>query len=420
MIGNGKGPSPIEHIRELVGERAIFVPIPWGKKGPNSPAWQSTTFEQTQAAEYQKQIAIAQSRGGNIGVLLGENSGDLVAIDIDEDPLVEEFFALNSTLRQTLTTRGNRGCQIWVRMVTENYPHRKADLKFKDGRKFCEWRGGGGCQSVIFGRHPAGNDYQILVDTPALQISFDEIVWPEGLTLPWNEEPPAAKTTNTQPAGSNDLHNRILAYLNTIPGAISGNGGHNQTYKAAMALVNGWARGTEEALGYMRVYNQRCKPHWTEEELRHKIDDAFKNEDKNTKGHLINAPFARPSSAGRPNDHQAQSTELHSGASDDGTDDKKPWSEALEQGACSSLELSTLPIQPRELLIDDWCRVGDLGFIFARRGVGKTWKAMHLAHGLASKTDVGPWKIHKQTKVLYLDGEMPPSDIKDRDKVLVP
>ena len=97
---------------------------------------------------------------------------------------------------------------------------------------------------------------------------------------------------------------------------------------------------------------------------------------------------------------------------------EKPWSEALIIGGCSSLALSTITIKPRERIIDDWCRDGDLGFIFAKRGIGKTMLGMHLAKGLAIKRDVGPWKIHEQRKVLYLDGEMPAPDIKLRDYAL--
>ncbi len=282
------GNAPLDHIRELIGERAVFVPISLGEKRPKSPGWQATTFEQMQSTEYQQLLAKVQARGGNIGVLLGENSGDLVAIDIDEDELVDVFLGLNPGLANSLRTRGQRGCQIWLRMSTENYPQRKTDLKFRDGRKFCEWRGGGGCQSVIFGRHPSGTDYQILVDTPALQISFDEIVWPEALMLPWNEHSAEQQKGNVQqPASPPDLRKRILAYLDAIPGAVSGNGGHNQTIKVATALVEGWNLSSEDALGYLRIYNVRCEPPWSEKELRHKLNDALKVPHEKPRGHLL-------------------------------------------------------------------------------------------------------------------------------------
>jgi AAA domain len=94
------------------------------------------------------------------------------------------------------------------------------------------------------------------------------------------------------------------------------------------------------------------------------------------------------------------------------------WRSALLKGGVSSLEISTLEIASRVVMIDDWCRVGDLGFIFAARGLGKTWLAMHLSKGLATKQNVGPWTIHIQCNVLYLDGEMAPDDIKFRDYAL--
>ena len=94
------------------------------------------------------------------------------------------------------------------------------------------------------------------------------------------------------------------------------------------------------------------------------------------------------------------------------------WDQALPLGSCDSLALSLMKIKPREPIFDDWCLVGDLGFIYAARGLGKTWLSMHLAHGAATGTDVGPWRTLKQLKVLYLDGEMPPQDIQLRDWAL--
>jgi hypothetical protein len=103
---------------------------------------------------------------------------------------------------------------------------------------------------------------------------------------------------------------------------------------------------------------------------------------------------------------------------DDTTKVEEKWSEDLLSAFTSSLNLSMLKIKSRTVLIDDWCRVGDLGFIFASRGLGKTWLSMHLAKGLATKTSVGPWQIHERCKILYVDGEMAAADIKFRDNAL--
>ena len=96
------------------------------------------------------------------------------------------------------------------------------------------------------------------------------------------------------------------------------------------------------------------------------------------------------------------------------------WTEAFQSGNSASNDLELMKISPRTPLVGDWLKAGDLGFIFASRGIGKSWLSMYLAKGLANKTDVGPWKTHCQARVLYLDGEMPPQDLKERNHLLGP
>jgi hypothetical protein len=68
---------------------------------------------------------------------------------------------------------------------------------------------------------------------------------------------------------------RAEAYLDKIPSAVSGQGGHNQTFTAATCLVHGFGLDPDTALGILlSSYNPRCDPPWTEKELRHKVEDA--------------------------------------------------------------------------------------------------------------------------------------------------
>jgi hypothetical protein len=111
-------------------------------------------------------------------------------------------------------------------------------------------------------------------------------------------------------------------------------------------------------------------------------------------------------------------SELDQVLRDCGEETPKPWDECLRGGMCSSEELSNINIVPPGPILGDWLREGDLGFIYAQRGIGKTWLALDMAHGIAEKKNVGPWEAHLQEKCFYLDGEMPPGDIKIRDHLL--
>lgn len=65
-----------------------------------------------------------------------------------------------------------------------------------------------------------------------------------------------------------------MAYLDRLPVAVSGQGGHNATLRAACECVRfGLSEGEAwEALQWFNEY--RCQPKWSEHELRHKLTDA--------------------------------------------------------------------------------------------------------------------------------------------------
>ncbi|MGI8435941.1 MAG: AAA family ATPase [Chthoniobacterales bacterium] len=97
---------------------------------------------------------------------------------------------------------------------------------------------------------------------------------------------------------------------------------------------------------------------------------------------------------------------------------KGSWSDALDSAIVTSSELAGLELQPRKLLLGDWFGEGDLGFIIAARGVGKTWFALFISKALSEGGKVGEWCAPAPTKVLYIDGEMPPDLMRLRDSGL--
>lgn len=69
---------------------------------------------------------------------------------------------------------------------------------------------------------------------------------------------------------------RARAYLATMAPAISGSGGHAATWRAALALVQGFGLPSDVARQLLDEYNRRCVPPWSAKELEHKIKNAAK------------------------------------------------------------------------------------------------------------------------------------------------
>lgn len=78
---------------------------------------------------------------------------------------------------------------------------------------------------------------------------------------------------------------RARRYIDKIPGAVSGQGGHNQCYKVSCALVLGFNLGLSEAFVLLAEWNHRCQPPWSERELRHKLESSDKEPQQ--RGYLL-------------------------------------------------------------------------------------------------------------------------------------
>ena len=77
-------------------------------------------------------------------------------------------------------------------------------------------------------------------------------------------------------------------------------------------------------------------------------------------------------------------------------------------------KLAELAMTPRERVFGDWFKEADLGFIFAPRGLGKTWLSLAMAAAIANGRECGPWVGAGARRVLYVDGEMPCESIAAR------
>ena len=73
----------------------------------------------------------------------------------------------------------------------------------------------------------------------------------------------------------NSIPERASAYLERMPPAIAGSGGHSATFNAAAVLSRGFAMTEQDALPILLAWNQsHCQPPWSEADIRHKLRSA--------------------------------------------------------------------------------------------------------------------------------------------------
>ncbi|MEL7267178.1 MAG: hypothetical protein AAFP69_20535, partial [Planctomycetota bacterium] len=129
--------------------------------------------------------------------------------------------------------------------------------------------------------HPDGEPYDTLNAEPAtvpapmlaacVKALADAVIIKRGGSVTNN----SPKLPPVSPTDASDVETRAIAYLAAMPPAVSGSGGHSQTYAAATALVHGFGIARDRALAILSAeYNPRCSPPWSEKELQHKINQA--------------------------------------------------------------------------------------------------------------------------------------------------
>jgi hypothetical protein len=69
---------------------------------------------------------------------------------------------------------------------------------------------------------------------------------------------------------------RARCYLTQIPLAVAGNHGDVHTFQVCCRIARGFALDEEEAVTVRGHWNARCRPAWSEVELRAKIRGALR------------------------------------------------------------------------------------------------------------------------------------------------
>jgi hypothetical protein len=206
----------VKALRELLGNDVLLLAWPKGSKGTKRQ-WGHLTIADMESPGY-----LAKLEQGNIGVALGEKSGGLVALDVDDDRLVETYQAANPWLKDTLQTHGRRGRVFWMRMAGD-YPAKTKKLKTQSGGDAGEWRAGTNCQSIIHGIHPdTCKPYQVLNKVKPLVVAYSSFVWPKEISNPptlgnqlqnanWTDVADVAEETNATDVANVAVEAKVVA-----------------------------------------------------------------------------------------------------------------------------------------------------------------------------------------------------------------
>lgn len=94
-------------------------------------------------------------------------------------------------------------------------------------------------------------------------------------------------------------------------------------------------------------------------------------------------------------------------------------SQSLRSVLITSSQLMDLPLVPRPKILGEWMREGDLGYLYAPRGHGKTWLAMLIGNAIASCSGLGEWQPSEvKRRVVYFDAEMNLPDVQARARLI--
>jgi len=212
-----------------------------------------------------------------------------------------------------------------------------------------------------------------------------------------NCETPSGQLLLPAPS-STDIVDRAKAYLDACDPAISGQGGHNQTFSVAQSLVNGFCLESEVALRLLlENYNPRCEPPWSENELRHKVDSALQNPPEKPRNWLRNEGFVVQKGL--------ENVDI-SGIVEEA---QKPTSLVVVPDEPSDRAYEFIDATLFEPCPPDWLLHGTLerdtlALVFGDPGCGKTFMAFDWAARIATGT---PWRGHevKAAPVFYVAGE---------------
>jgi hypothetical protein len=295
-------PGIVDQLTDLLGEDVLLIPCRLGTKRPTDKEWQKQNAQKMSDPNYRDRL-----EQGNIGVALGGQSNGLCTLDFDDQQALKTFFQLNPLLRDTLRTKADRGCNLWVKIVGE-YP-KNQKLK-AEGKDIGEWRATGH-QTVIHGKHPKGMDYRILNKVRPMEISYSQIHWPENWNMAQHAQSVDYQSFGTIPSGSIKPINTIEeAVLICLPKHESQN--HRSLFQLNRALLNvthnqGFeltVKQKREAFEKWYADNPYLNPKNTKSDYREEFYEAMADARKPISEEVLKDAWEKAHTLDLPNEHE--------------------------------------------------------------------------------------------------------------------
>jgi hypothetical protein len=213
----------------------------------------------------------AFTESDSIGVQTGQVSG-VIVLDVDTDKGATIPPNLPATWQ---ANTGSGGHHFFFRYP--GHPVHNSRAKIGVG---LDIRGEGGYVVAAPSPHPSGRSYSwapgrapgevALADLPA-DLAFRIALADRPANDPVCSEPDDEILAQYTSESAMEV---ARAYLEEVPGAISGEGGHDQTFDAACRAVER-SLSREDAWDVLSEWNQTSSPPWNDHDLKHKLDGAL-------------------------------------------------------------------------------------------------------------------------------------------------
>ncbi|MGE0536613.1 MAG: bifunctional DNA primase/polymerase [Pirellulales bacterium] len=267
MRENPERPATVEWIKRYAQLQwsmiALRPPVRWDKRSGKAPfrPWKEQTRLRLTEAELGQ--ILAKHPNANIGVVCGRISG-IVVVDLDSAEAIG--WAEKNLARSPLVAITRQG---------EHWYFRHPGIDVAPGTKLhktdLDVRGDGSYVVVPPSIHYSGHVYGWR-EEPTTEMLHELPLFDPA----WRAEVRRHKAAAKIEPGPADPVTRAAAYIATIPGAVSGQGGHAATFRVACILVQRFGLSVEQAYPLLLVWNAKCEPNWKPQELRRKLEEALR------------------------------------------------------------------------------------------------------------------------------------------------